>query len=564
MVEHHYWTRAGLSRRTVLRGGALGTSGLAAAALIGCGTAKDTNPAARATQNQSGVAAGGAPAPKSGGRLAWEIDGDPPSLDLHNDTSNRANRTAGLAYNQLIQFDPKVVNEAPTALIPDLATQWEVSPDGMTYSFKLVDNAKFHDGTPMTSEDVLASYTRIQKPPKGQLGPRSSQLVPVKSFETPDKTSFVVKMSRAVSPLSFLPVTAQGWSAIMSKKDIDANFDYKTKVNGTGPYRMTAYEKGNRLSFDRNKDYFVKGRPYLDGVDTFIVPDASTALANAQSGRLHMNLRLDGTDLAVMQKAMGDKASYQSASAYNFVVVHWNGQRAPWNDERVRRAVTLGVNRTDGIKVVAKGDGDLGGCMMPGGGWALSQAELDAIPGYQPYSDATLAEAKKLMAAAGVQDGLKLSILIRTGSGEPPALFISDQLTKLGIAAKVDGVEAATERDRTAQFSFDLYVKSGQSNALDDPDSIFGESYLSNSPRNYARLKNAAVDDLYLKQSTELDPKKRLELVKEMQKAALAGYPSLIVFWNRYNAVVSKTVMDYKLHVSASNNTRMQDVWLNS
>lgn len=565
MAASNYWTRGGtVNRRTVFRGAALGSAGLATAALIGCASSKEAKPAANSNPAQTQSGAGAAPVVKVGGRLAWEIDGDPPSLDLHNDTSNRANRTAGLAYNQLAQFDPNIANEPATAIIPDLAKQWEIAPDGMTYSFKLVENAKFHDGAPMTSEDVLASMTRIKQPPKGQLGPRSSQLAPVKSFETPDKNSFVIKLSRPVSPLSFLPVLAQGWSAILSKKDIDANFDYKAKVNGTGPYRMTSFERGSRLTFDKNKDYFVKDRPYVDGVDVFIVPDDSTALANTQSGRLHMNLRLKGSDLTALKQVMGDKADYLSASAYNFPIIHWNGQRTPWNDERARQAVTLAVSRPDAIKVVAKGDGDLGGVMMPGGGWALSQADIEKIPGYQPYSDATLAEAKKLMSAAGVQNGMKMTILIRAGSGEPPALFVTDQLTKLGISAKLDAVEAATERDRTAQFAFDFYVKSGQSNALDDPDAIFGESYLSNSPRNYSRLKNQAIDVLYLKQSAELDPKKRIELVTEMQKVTMAGFPSLTLFWNRYNAVVNRVVKDYKLHVSASNNTRLQDVWLNA
>ena len=565
MAASNYWTRGGtVNRRTVFRGAALGSAGLATAALIGCASSKEAKPAANSNPAQTQSGAGAAPVVKVGGRLAWEIDGDPPSLDLHNDTSNRANRTAGLAYNQLAQFDPNIANEPATAIIPDLAKQWEIAPDGMTYSFKLVENAKFHDGAPMTSEDVLASMTRIKQPPKGQLGPRSSQLAPVKSFETPDKNSFVIKLSRPVSPLSFLPVLAQGWSAILSKKDIDANFDYKAKVNGTGPYRMTSFERGSRLTFDKNKDYFVKDRPYVDGVDVFIVPDDSTALANTQSGRLHMNLRLKGSDLTALKQVMGDKADYLSASAYNFPIIHWNGQRTPWNDERARQAVTLAVSRPDAIKVVAKGDGDLGGVMMPGGGWALSQADIEKIPGYQPYSDATLAEAKKLMSAAGVQNGMKMTILIRAGSGEPPALFVTDQLTKLGISAKLDAVEAATERDRTAQFAFDFYVKGGQSNALDDPDAIFGESYLSNSPRNYSRLKNQAIDVLYLKQSAELDPKKRIELVTEMQKVTMAGFPSLTLFWNRYNAVVNRVVKDYKLHVSASNNTRLQDVWLNA
>ena len=273
VTEANYWTPGHLlTRRRILRSAASGSAALAAAALIGCGSSKDTKPAASSNPAQTG--AGSAPASvavKTSGRLAWEINGDPVNFDLHVETSNLTNRTAGPAYNQLVQFDPKITNEPPTAMIPDLATQWEVAPDGMTYSFKLVKNAKFHDGTPMTSEDVKASLERIQN-----------------------------------------------------------------------------------------------------------------------------------------------------------------------------------------------------------------------------------VEAKKLIAAAGVRDGQKVTILARTSARADASLFVADQLKKLGIDAKVDGVEASTERERLARFAFELYVKSGQSNALDDPDSIFGDSYLSSSPRNYARLKNPTVDALYL------------------------------------------------------------------
>ena len=168
---------------------------------IGCGGSDTTS--ATATKAPAGAAAtsatGGAVASagKPGGRLHLISTGDPPSFDLHQESTSATNYVTSLAYNQLVKMDPLVGIETPKSVVADLATSWEIAPDGQTYVFHLVPNAKFHDGTPMTSADVKASFERQKNPPKDLiLPPRQGQLDPIKTIETPDNYTVTLKLGR--------------------------------------------------------------------------------------------------------------------------------------------------------------------------------------------------------------------------------------------------------------------------------------------------------------------------------------------------------------------------------
>lgn len=565
MGELNYWAQhRRFSRRSILRGAALGGTGLAAAALIGCGGSKDVKSAANSTTAASGASPKPA-TPKSGGRLAIQLAVDSSTFDQRTTSNVAANYPAALAYNQLVQFDPQIGNEKPDGIIPDLATQWEIAPDGMKYTFKLVENAKFHDGTPFTSEDVKASLESNWHPPKTLVAIRSLQLQAVKSFESPDPKTFIINLSRPMSRLSLLPILGQGLMPMYSQKDIAANFDFKTKMNGTGPYRFREYLKGNRLSFDKNKDYFVSGRPYMDGVDIFVVPEESTALANVQSGALDIYNRLSFDNLEKMKQIMGEKAQYPSGiGAYKNTGFTINGKRTPWTDQRVRLAVALAIDKSAALKLLDHGNGDIGGFMPPKGTWALSAQELAGIQGYQPYSNAGLADAKKLLAAAGVPNGLKVSLLTRDeASFRDGAVFIAEELQKLGMQAKPDIVSAGEINTKTIRGDFDM-LPGGSSFALDDPDALFAEFYLSTSSGNSSGIGSKAMDDLYDKQSMEQDQQKRIELVKDLQKMGLAQSGRIVYYWERRQAVINKRVKNYVLHTSNLNNSRYQDVWLDA
>ncbi|TAK77458.1 MAG: ABC transporter substrate-binding protein [Dehalococcoidia bacterium] len=571
----NYWTSVAtrrFTRRTALRGAAVGVAGLSGAALIGCGGGDKKAEEKPAASNAGGAPAGAtasapkAAQPKKGGRIARAQASDPPSFDQHGQSSNVTNRVASPMFNTLVQFDPMKTDEKPSDIIPDLADSWEVSKDGLTYTFKLKQGVKFHDGTPFVAGDVKQSLQRQITPPKGLVPPRQDQLKVIKTMETPDDFTLKLTMSRPSSPQSMLPILGQGWMSIYAQKDVaNDKFDWKNKANGTGPFRDMKYERGVKVTFERNKEYHVKDRPYLDGLDVYMMPQTASRDAAFQAGQLHLMESLSAGSAESVKNSVGDKAISNRRSTLSFNVLNYNTSKAPWNDERVRRAVNLAISREEAIKIVSKSEGVIGGYLLPGGDWALPEAEIRKIPGYEQQGPNSVADAKKLLDAAGVKDGLAVTILVRKDSYEDLCLFTADQLAKLGMKSKQDIVETAVAYDRMAKRDFDL-TPWGHGVSLDDPDALWAEFYIKGAPRNYSELSTPEIEDAYLKQSVELDVAKRKELVNQLQKVSLPALGKSIYYWSTVQSIKYKTVQDWVHHVSTQNynNNKFQDVWLNA
>lgn len=566
MSEGNYWAGGNrVSRRAVLRGAAWGGVGLAASALIGCSSKTDSKGAAPGANAPSGTTAAAAVQGKSGGRLARAISNDPDTLDLHSSETSATMTPAAPLYNHLVQFDPMKVGDTPADIIPDLATSWEVAPDGMTYTFKLVQNAKFHDGTPFTSADVKASIERQQKPPDDlKIAPRSGMLQVIKSVETPDPYTVRLLTKQPTSPLSMLPMMGQGWMAIYSKKDIEAKFDYKAKGNGTGPFREIKINRGSNTTLQKNKEYHVKGRPFLDGLDLFNMPQESARDAALQAGQLHIGSANPAT-LGPLKSALGDKANYFERPDLVFDMLSFNTTKAPWKDERVRLAFARAINRDDAIAVVMKGAGIAGGYMRSGGGWDVPLADIRKVPGYEPFGANTIADSKKLLMAAGVPEGFKVPLLIRQTVSENQGLFAADQLAKIGVTVTQDVQQSAVAYQRLNKGEFDLVVF-GLTTALDDPDAVYSQYHLQDAPGNYTKLSSPQLEELFKKQTVELDPAKRKDLVRQMELTALPLLAKVVFYWKVSNAIAHKSVKSWTLHARTGdyNNSRFQDVWLDA
>ena len=540
-------------------------AGLAAAALIGCGSDEDDpEPTAAGTTAPDGTAAATGTEMvamgKPGGRLAVSQAGDPPSFDLHRESTTYTNYVTSMTYNQLVRFDPLIGAESPETIVSDLASEWEISPDGQTYTFHLVQNAKYHDGTPLTANDVKRSYER-QINREGELAapPRGDQLGPIGSMDTPDDFTLVMNMSRPVSSLSMLPILGQSWMAIYATKDIEA-FDRKALPNGTGAFIMKSYDQGAKVTLDRNPEYWQESLPYLDGVDVYIIPDPSTALANFQGGQIHV-YALNRQDVTGVGETMAGKATLQQSPSLGFNVINFGG-REPWTDVRVRQAVAMSMNKQTAIDVVNAGDGRYGGYMPADGYWSLNREELATVAGYAEWDDAHIAEARKLLDASGVAASLDATILTRQGASfEPFSLYIQDQLAKVGINAALDIQETASAYDILAKRDFDL-APWNHGIALDDPDAVFSEFYITGGVRNYSQVSSPEIDDLYLQQSQEQDPEARREMVKELQYVAMPEYSKVVTNWSNAREMVWDTVKDYVLHQNGYNNRQWRQVWL--
>ncbi len=234
--------------------------------------AADSKPAASpvATPKPSAPIESG---PRSGGVLTISSIGDPITFDMHQEISYLVSNVVQLAYSGLMQYNP----ESPAEGMGDLATTWDVSKDGLTYTFRLNPNVKFHDGSVLSADDASFSFERMINPPKGTLAPRRGDLATIDKVEAPDKSS--VKFTLKYPSASFLDVISSGWMVVFSRAFVEKKGHMKNDIMGTGPYKLKTYSAGVSLDYVKNPDYFVKGRPYLDGITFYIIKDAGTRLA---------------------------------------------------------------------------------------------------------------------------------------------------------------------------------------------------------------------------------------------------------------------------------------------
>ncbi|MBI4596231.1 MAG: ABC transporter substrate-binding protein [Candidatus Tectomicrobia bacterium] len=493
--------------------------------------------------------------PQPGGVLTYRLAGDPPNFDPISNATYMIHHAIAPIYNNIVMFDPMDRNR----VIGELAHKWEISPDGKIYTFHLIKGVKFHDGKPCTAADVKFTYDLIRNPPQGVVSLRKIALAVIDGIETPDEYTVRFVLKRPAP--SMLNILAQGYFSVLPKHIIEAKGDMKKDAIGTGPFKLKNYTRGVSIELVRNPDYHLKGRPYLDGITFFIIPDPGTAFANFRTGQLHFYM-MTGDEARQAEKEFGDKVAIQKGPLVIFFNLNFNGRRKPWDDLRVRQAVSLAIDRSEALKVVTMGDGDIGGLMPPSGIWALPPAELEKIPGYGKDTTANISAAKKLLAEAGYANGFATTLLTRKGSDfEPFSVFLKDQLGKIGIEAKLDVQETASAYDSLNKRNFDL-APWAQGTALDDPDAFFGEFYTCNAIRNYSGICSKEVDELFDKQSQTMDLEERKKLVHQMEKAALMNFSNVMIYHQWRFVGLSARARNYKIHSSLFNNQRLQDVWL--
>ncbi|MBI2910045.1 MAG: ABC transporter substrate-binding protein [Chloroflexi bacterium] len=518
-------------------------------------------PAAQATAAAPApTAKSAADQPRYGGILNISVYDDPPSLDAHQETSAVTLWAIGGVYNGLTQYDP-LQNDK---VIPDLAEKWDVNPQGTSYTFHLRKGVKWHDGKPFTAQDAKFSMDRILKPPQGTRSPRAAVFESMSGVEAPDDSTLRMVLKNPAA--SFMANMSTGWMLMMPRHVIEAKGNMKQTALGTGPYKLKDYSPGTSYDLVKNPDYFVKGRPYLDGIKNYAVKDPATRLASFRTGQLMMTVAgsngIKVSQAQLLEKEMGDKVVVHRVGALNFHSFMMNSKVKPWDDVRVRKAANMAIDRVAGVNTLDEGDGDLGGTMPPSGQWGFPKDELLTRPGYRPDKAAEIAEARKLLAEAGYPNGLNTPLLVRSSSeNQNLGVFVQAQLENVGIKATITVAEVAafTNNMERRNFSSATWAHAA---SLDDPDQIFGEHYVSKGGRNYQGVANPKVDELFAQQSRTMDVAERKKLVIEMQRVSMDDYGKLAIYWKRERQAVWAKVKNYKVGYGVYNNNKYQDVWL--
>ena len=249
--------------------------------------------------------------PRAGGELIFVVPSEPPSYDAHREETFGVIHPMAPHYSTLMRVDP--FDRTGTKPVGDVAESWTVSKDGLTYTFKLRQGVKFHDGSELTSRDVKASYEKIIFPPPGVVSSRKSAYRAVEAVEAPDP--YTVRFRLKWPESSFLLNLASPWNWIY-KADILAKDMkwYEKNVMGTGPFKFVEHVKGSHWVGKKNPDYWDKGKPYLDGYRALFVSSSSAQVAAVRGERAHIQFRgFTPGDRDSLVGALGNKITVQES-----------------------------------------------------------------------------------------------------------------------------------------------------------------------------------------------------------------------------------------------------------
>lgn len=470
-------------------------------------------------------------------------------------------------YNNLIQPDP--YNE--TVIVGDLARSWSVSGDGTAYVFNLTPGVTWHDGKPVTSADIVYTLQRGRalNPNPATAVVAKRDLASVANVEAVDQLT--VKVTLQQPSASFLGRLGQQrmamYPAHLPFPDVyDA---YAANPIGSGPFKFKEYKRDQFLSLTRNDNYFKKGLPYLDGIFWHILlSDANqTAIAAYRTGRFHAIVGDGGLLPPILDGIIRQGFIPQKATAGRSDLLLNN--KPPFNDKRVRQAISIGLNRKLVLDFWLRGAGDtLAAPAIPpqlGGKWGLPAEEMAKRPGFPTARPEDIARAQQLFKEAGVNPAQLtieyLGVLFFKDFGEPEA--VATALQELGFKVNIvlpAGVEATS---RLQRGDFDI-VHQIRSPLFDDPlDSGGMVSVLTGFPTNYGKWSDPEFDRLAEEQERSLDEAKRKALVYEMQRRFLDNAFAIPVLYRDYIGGAFSFVKNYPpFAFSFSPFHRWEQVWL--
>ncbi len=505
--------------------------------------------------------------PKRGGTLTYMIPADaPPSLDGHRETTYATVHAAAPFYSVLIRINP-MNPSSPDDFVCDLCTEMpKPTDDGKTWTFKIRDGVKWHDGSPLTADDVAASWQEIVHPRPGVSSARESYFVMVDTVEAPDPSTVVFHLKFATS--AFLPALADPFAWIYKKAVLDRDPHwYEKNVMGSGPFKFAEYQIGQSIKGVRNPDYYHKGLPYLDGFVGIFADKQSVRIDAIRADRAAIEFRgMPPSARDQLVKELGGKIAVQTGDWNCVNMITPNHQKKPFDDIRVRRALILAIDQWHGADALSKiaNVHTVGGIVFPGSPLAATKEELQKLPGYWPDIEKSRAEAKRLLKEAGAE-GLSFQLLNR--NVDQPykyiATWVIDEWSKIGVHATQKVLPTGPFFDALRNNAFDVTVDfdcQGLVNPLMDvgkflPHSVYTENY-----GNYEDQKDI---DLYQALLHETEPTKQRTLMRDYETYVLdtQAHMYMMPWWSRIVPYRSY-VKGWKISPSHYVNQDLATIWL--
>ncbi|MEQ9643087.1 MAG: ABC transporter substrate-binding protein [Alphaproteobacteria bacterium] len=506
--------------------------------------------------------------PKRGGTLKYVIPAEPPSFDGHRETTFALIHPIAPFYSTLIRVNPENPS-SPTDFVCDLCTEMPTaSDDGKRYVFNIRKGVKFHDGKPLTAHDVAATFERIIFPPQGVASARKAFFVMVdKVAATDDHT---IQFDLKYPSGAFLPSLANPYNFVYAKARLDADQHwYEKNIEGSGPFKFVELQPGAVIKGERNPDYYHEGKPYLDGFEGIFAKKQSLRVQAVRGGQAQIEFRgfppKSRDDLVA---ALGDKITVQESDWNCVLLVTPNHKSDKMKDPRVRKALTLAIDRWGGSKylseiAIVKA---VGGIAFPGHPLAATKAELEKIPGYWPDLDKSRAEAKKLLAEAGFGDGLSLKMNNR--AVDQPykivGVWLIDQWKQIGVTAEQQVLPTGPfydmlRKQKTYDISLDFNCQAVVNPLLDVSKFISDDK----SGNNYANYQDREVDRLFEAMNQTADVNEQRKLMREMEMRVLGeeAHSMITLWWYRIIPHRSE-VKGWKISPSHYLNQDLSSIWI--
>jgi len=511
------------------------------------------------------VVAAPALAQKQGGVLRLYHRDSPASVGMLEEATISAVIPISGVFNNLVRFDPKVLQESLASVIPDLATEWAWSEDGKELSFKLHKGVKWHDGKPFSAADVKCTWDLLLGlgPQKLRLNPRKSWYENLDDVTTQgdDQVSFHLKRPQP----AFLALLASGFSVIYPCHVAPAQM--RQHPIGTGPFKFVEFKPNESIKLTRNPDYWKPGRPYLDGIEYTIIPNRATAILSFIAGKFDMTFPYQITVPLLKQvKEQAPQAQCETRPT-NGTNALLNQTAPPFNNADLRRAVALSLDRKGLIDMLTDGEGTPGASMLPPpqGVWGLPPDQLKELPGYGEDVAKNRAEARAIMEKLGYGPDKPLKVKITTRNAtvfRDAAVALTDQLKQIYIDGELDLVETAQWYPRMGRKDYTIAYQLTE-RGVDDPDPMFFENYACTSDRNYTGYCNKEVDKAFLQQSLEPDQGKRKAMVWDIQRRLEQEGARITMYYSRAATCWSPRVKGLSIPLnSLYNSWRFEDVWL--
>ena len=504
--------------------------------------------------------------PRRGGVFRVPVP-EAPTLDPQQNAGFVTQVYASLVYGHLVRFPagPEAQGGSDHRILPDIAEKWEFTTP-TTVVFRLRQGVRFHrkppvDGREVTAEDVKFSLERFRAK-----SPLRDRLEAVQSIDVLDRYTVRLVLREPFAPLlNHLANAAH--CAILPREVEGKDLNQPEAIIGTGPFVLKSYQRGVRAVYERNPDYQMTGLPYLDAVHLEVVPEQNTRLSMLRAGKLEL---AHWWGWLTPDEAAGLRRTSPELTLTTHMIVDmphiWmRTDQPPFNDVRVRRAVSLAIDRQAWRDALLNGEGCLDAGPVPCGmpEWKLPAAKLPPdkrkyVDGYDPV------EARRLLAEAGLGRGFTTPLFHWPGYAPPWRSFFelaAENLGRVGIVAELKPEEYGKFSTTTALGKFDKMAMGPFGAGETEVDTFLYENFFSTSPRNRSRVSDPDLDRMLLAQRREMDPTRRRELVYEIQRAlADKSYYVWLPMWPRYIAHPSY-VKGFKQVDGYSLGSRLKHVW---